>query len=116
MLESGAVRAKNSSNIMLKNMMDAAVSAITFYLIGFGFANELDGGLMGNDHFLGMNYDSKIYLKWIYQYAYCSTSATIVSGSLAERTFIDTYLIFSFLMGGMIYPIVSGWAWGGGWL
>ena len=55
-------------------------------------------------------------LKWVFQYSYCSITTTIVSGSLAERTYIDTYIVFAFLISGILYPITASWVWGGGWL
>ena len=71
---------------------------------------------MGMGKFAGTRFNSGDYLKFLFQYSFCSTSTTIVSGALAERTYLDTYLIYSVLITGFIYPIASGWAWGGGWL
>ena len=116
LLEAGSVSQKNSSNILIKNIIDTFTAILAFYLIGYGLANDLKGGILGVGKFCGMNFTSEDYLKWIFQFAFCTTSTTIVSGSLAERTFVDTYLIYSMIMTGIIYPIAAGWAWGGGWL
>ena len=72
--------------------------------------------MFGNGSLFCMGLDSDGLVAWIFQFSFCTTSATIVSGSLAERTFIDTYIVFSFLMGGVIYPVAASWVWGGGWL
>jgi len=116
MLETGAVRRKNRSNILLKNLLDTCVGAITFFMVGFGLANEAGGGLVGTKYFFGAGLDEKLYLDWVFQYVFCSTATTIVSGSLAERTFLDTYILYSLIMTSVIFPVASAWAWGGGWL
>ena len=116
MLETGTVRKKNSQNILIKNLFDSCVGALGFYLIGYGFANAADGGMIGTIHFMNNEFDDSHYLHWVFEYTFCSTAATIVSGSLAERTFLDTYLIYSLLMTTIIFPITSAWVWGGGWL
>ena len=123
LLENGTVRSKNSKNILIKNLFDACAGAIAFWLIGFGwaFGHKEEGGFIGSDgsvfaasdfHKLADNY----YLLWIFQFSFAATSATIVSGSLAERTQLPAYMAFSVLMTGFIYPVVVGWCWGGGWL
>jgi len=116
LLEVGSVSTKNTSNILIKNLFDTFIGALAYWLVGFSFANEAKGGLIGTANFLTNDFTHKQYLKWIFQYSFCTTSATIVSGSLAERTFVDTYIIFSFLMSSFVFPIVSAWVWGGGWL
>ena len=84
--------------------------------MGFAFANGGVGGLIGGGKFFCRGLTPDDALKWLFQFSFCSTSATIVSGSLAERTYIDTYIVFSFLMGSIVYPVASSWVWGGGWL
>jgi len=116
MLECGIVREKNSSNILLKNLLDTCVGALAFYAIGYGFSVEADGGIIGTKYFFATGFDSIRFLEWSFYFTYCSTCATIVSGSLAERTYLDTYLIFSFMMTAFIYPVVASWVWGDGWL
>lgn len=116
MLEAGTVRTKNSSNILLKNMLDTYVGAISYYLIGYGIANNAQGGVIGKAQFASKDFTQKDFLDWIYQYSVCSNITTIVAGSLAERTFVDTYMFFAMLMTAIVYPIVASWTIGGGWL
>jgi Amt family ammonium transporter len=132
MVETGSVRQKNSSNILIKNMFDAIVGAIAFYLIGFGFAFgnktiERDDGTTHLHKFIGSDpayfaasgfneHPKDLYMAWIFQFSFAATSATIVSGSIAERTKLPSYMIFSALMTGFIYPVAVSWVWGGGWL
>ena len=93
LLENGMVRSKNSKNILIKNVFDACVSGIAFWLIGFSFAFghtengqfiEINSGMIGASDF--DNKERNYYLVWIFQYSFAATSTTIVSGSLAERT------------------------------
>ncbi len=116
MLEAGTVRAKNSSNILLKNLLDTYVGAIVYYLVGYAIANNAEGGIIGHYHFASIGFSEDDYLKWIIQYSICSNIPTIVAGSLAERTFADTYMFFALLITGFIYPVAAAWIWGGGWL
>ena len=123
LIETGSVRFKNSQNILIKNLFDACNGALAFWLVGFGWAygREKEGGFIGTDGrmFASSDFDrleKNYYLLWIFQYSFAATSATIVSGSLAERTQIPAYLAFSTFMTGFIYPVVVGWCWGGGWL
>ena len=115
-LEVGSIHPKNKANILIKNLLDTYIGALAFYALGFAFANEGGGGLIGGGQFFCRGLTREEMLKWLFQFSFCSTSATIVSGSLAERTYIDTYIVFSFLMGAIVYPVASCWAWGGGWL
>ena len=115
-LEVGSIHAKNKANILIKNLLDTYIGALAFYVMGFAFANDAGGGLVGTGSFFCRSLNRAELLKWLFQFSFCSTSATIVSGSLAERTYIDTYIVFSFLMGAIVYPVASSWVWGGGWL
>lgn len=115
-LEVGSIHPKNKANILIKNLLDTFIGALAFYALGFAFANEGAGGLVGGGQFFCRGLTRDDMLKWLFQFSFCSTSATIVSGSLAERTYIDTYIVFSFLMGSIVYPVASSWVWGGGWL
>mmetsp|Transcript_8387 Transcript_8387/g.7770 ORF Transcript_8387/g.7770 Transcript_8387/m.7770 type:complete len:102 (+) Transcript_8387:266-571(+) len=71
---------------------------------------------MGQNKFVGKDFEDLDYVHWIFQFSFCVNSMTIVSGSLSERTFLDAYVVYSLIMTGFIYPISAGWAWGGGWL
>jgi len=116
LLEVGSIHPKNKANILIKNLLDTFIGALAFYALGFAFSNGGVGGLVGGGKFFGRGLTRDDALKWLFQFSFCSTSATIVSGSLAERTYIDTYIVFSFLMGSIVYPVASSWVWGGGWL
>jgi len=126
LLESGTVREKSSSNILIKNMFDISIGALAFWAVGYGFAfgqTGDKGGFIGSDKNLffssgferdGVKEDH--YLAWNLQLSFAVTAATIVSGSLAERTRLPAYCLFSLLMTGFIYPVVVSWTWGGGFL
>ena len=104
-------------NIISKNFFDVCVSTIAFYICGYSFSTEANGGFIGGmKHFLTQTFENETFLDWFYKFSMCSTSMTIVSGSLAERTFVDTYIIYSALMTTIIYPVASSWIVGGGWL
>ena len=123
MLETGLTRAKNAGNIVMKNFMDFALGTIFFWVIGFGLMFGTDiGGIIGTpDLFVqhypgpdGAGFPPLAYL--IFQTVFCATSATIVSGAMAERTKFSAYCIYSVAISLFIYPISGHWAWGGGWL
>jgi Amt family ammonium transporter len=103
MLECGSVRQKNSQSILIKNLFDACVGAIGFWLVGYAFAfGDVNGGFIGSNPDLWAangfnNLKEDHFLNWIFHFSYASTSATIVSGALAERCQLNTYVIFSFI-------------------
>ena len=115
LLESGSVRHKNYQNILIKNCMDFCIGGIVWWAWGYAFSHEAEGGFIGTKNFFGIGM-AGLYGKWFLSYVFASTSATIVSGSLAERGKINSYLVFSFIMTGFIFPIVAAWVWGGGFL
>ncbi|MCH8950486.1 MAG: ammonium transporter, partial [Chloroflexi bacterium] len=119
MLEAGFVRSKNVANILMKNIMDVSVGAIAFWAVGWGLAYGLSGdasnGFVGNGHFFLVGFDD--WPSWIFQFAFASVAATIVSGAMAERTKFRAYLFYSVFITGFIYPVVVHWVWdGNGWL
>ncbi|MDD5793424.1 MAG: ammonium transporter [Clostridiales bacterium] len=122
MVETGLTRAKNAGNIIMKNLMDFCLGTIIFWILGFGLMFGTDiGGIIGvPDFFIQGNYGVEgsytSYAYVIFQTVFCATSATIVSGAMAERTKFSSYLIYSFLISAIIYPISGHWIWGGGWL
>ena len=103
-------------NIISKNFFDICVSTLAFYLCGYSFSVKANGGLIGQGKFLSLDFGGEDYLDWFYKYSLCSASITIVSGSLAERCYVDSYIVFSILMTTLIYPIASSWTIGEGWL
>ena len=124
LVENGTVRQKNSRNILVKNLFDLCVGSLVYWLIGFGIAfgqPDPQGGFIGTDgkFFASSGFKTlsdNQYTYWIFQFSFAATAATIVSGSLAERTQLPAYIAFSLIMTGLIYPVVVSWTWGGGWL
>ncbi len=124
MVESGFTRAKNASNIIMKNMMDVAIGSLVYFAIGFGIMFGADRfGLFGTTGFFGTGIDAAflgitvpIEAFLIFQTVFAATAATIVSGAMAERTKFSAYIIYSFVISIVIYPVVGHWIWGGGWL
>lgn len=122
MVETGFTRAKNAGNIIMKNLMDFAIGTIVFWFIGFGlmfmkgngFVGGIDFLIRGNYDFLGLTIPIPVYI--IFQTVFCATSATIVSGAMAERTKFSSYCLYSAIISLVIYPISGHWIWGGGWL
>ena len=123
MVETGLTRAKNAGNICMKNLMDFALGTVFFWIVGFGlmFGQDIHGVIGTPDFFVSAyqtaadaGYPAMAYL--IFQTVFCATSATIVSGSMAERTKFSAYCLYSVLISLIIYPISGHWAWGGGWL
>ncbi|KAK4493238.1 hypothetical protein RD792_017887 [Penstemon davidsonii] len=119
MLCAGSVRAKNTMNIMLTNVLDAAAGGLSYYLFGYAFAfGGPSNGFIGK-HFFGLRdfpSPSGDYSFFLYQWAFAIAAAGITSGSIAERTQFVAYLIYSLFLTGFVYPIVSHWFWSGdGW-
>ena len=122
MVETGLTRAKNAGNIVMKNFMDFSLGTIVFWFLGFGlmFGEDI-GGIIGTPDLFVMNYDTGdagypplVYL--FFQTVFCATSATIVSGAMAERTKFSAYCIYSVIISLLVYPISGHWIWGCGWL
>lgn len=123
MVESGLTRAKNAGNIAMKNFSDLAIGSILFWVVGFSlmFGDSI-GGFVGTPDFFFQHWDVgsdagyPAFAYLIFQTVFCATSATILSGALAERTKFSTYLAISALMCLIVYPVTGHWTWGGGWL
>jgi len=118
MVETGLTRTKNTTNILMKNLMDFCFGSIVFWMIGWGLMYGTDKlGLIGfSDFFKGSLGDPNFYRDWFFQVVFAATSATIVSGAMAERTKFKSYLIYTVFISAFIYPISGHWTWGGGWL
>lgn len=118
MVEAGFTRAKNAGNILMKNLMDFCIGTVMFILIGFSFllGEDLVGliGKPGFDIFTG--YAAFDWSNFVFNLVFCATTATIVSGAMAERTKFLSYCIYSAVISAVIYPIEAHWIWGGGWL
>ncbi len=121
--EAGFTRAKNTGNILMKNLMDFCIGTPAFWLVGFGIMFGAGNGIIGSfDPFIRGDYSSilpsgvPLFAFVIFQTVFCATSATIVSGAMAERTKFSAYCIYSAAISLLIYPISGHWIWGGGWL
>ena len=125
--EAGLTRAKNTGNILMKNMMDFCIGTPCFWIIGFSIMfNGGLGGIIGKpDFFILGKYTAEnsvvpqtmpLWCYVIFQTVFCATAATIVSGSMAERTNFKAYCIYSAVISLLVYPITGHWGWGGGWL
>ncbi|WP_349671582.1 ammonium transporter [Lacrimispora sp.] len=117
MVEAGFTRAKNSGNIIMKNLMDFCIGTPIYWFIGFGI---MFGG--GIDFFIHGDYSEilpsgvSLWSFVIFQTVFCATAATIVSGAMAERTKFSAYCVYSAVISCVVYPVSGHWIWGGGWL
>ena len=118
MVETGFTRAKNAGNILMKNLMDFCIGTVVFILIGFSLLLGEDlAGLIGKPGFdIFTAYESFDWSNFVFNLVFCATTATIVSGAMAERTKFLSYCIYSAVISALIYPIEAHWIWGGGWL
>ncbi|MCR5652180.1 MAG: ammonium transporter [Ruminococcus sp.] len=118
MVEAGFTRAKNTGNIIMKNLMDFCIGTVTFILIGFSLLMGEDlVGLIGQPGFdIFTAYKDFDFSNFVFNLVFCATTATIVSGAMAERTKFLSYCIYSGIISAFIYPIEAHWIWGGGWL
>jgi ammonium transporter, Amt family len=123
LVEAGFVRAKNVTNILMKNFFDLALGSIVFWAFGFGIMFGTSNGFFGTDWFFlngipdvfpGLTVPTLAF--FFFQFAFAATAATIASGAMAGRTEFVAYLGYSFIVTALIYPIVGHWIWGGGWL
>ena len=127
-VEAGFARAKNTVNILSKNFIVFAVSSLGFLLLGWGLMFGGDNPIVGTEHLFLLGggdlsfYDDTLtsnvpfWGKFFFQLVFCGTAATIVSGAVAERIKYIAFIVFSFVLTLVIYPIVGHWIWGGGWL
>ena len=122
LVEAGFIRTKNTANVLMKNLVDFMFGSILFWFIGFGLMFGI-GGFVGAPHFFNLEAMDKIIDNGlpiegflIFQTVFCATAATIVSGSMAERTNFKAYCVYSAAISLVVYPICGHWMWGGGWL
>ena len=118
MVEAGFTRSKNTGNIIMKNLMDFCIGTCTFILIGFSLLLGEDLlGFIGKPGFdIFTNYANFDFSNFVFNLVFCATTATIVSGAMAERTKFLSYCVYSGVISALIYPIEAHWIWGGGWL
>ena len=125
MVETGFTRAKNAGNIIMKNLMDFCIGTPVFWLVGFGIMFGAGNGFFGKIGGIASeaNYGNAMlpdgvpfWAFLIFQTVFCATSATIVSGAMAERTKFISYCIYSLLISLVVYPVSGHWIWGGGFI
>lgn len=117
LVEAGFTRAKNAGNIIMKNVMDFSVGGLAYWAFGFALAyggSSLGGFVAYGDVFFFD--DPSRGSEWFFQVVFAATAATIISGALAERAKFTSYLLYTPFVTGVIYPVVTHWVWGGGWL
>ena len=117
LVEAGFTRAKNAGNIIMKNLMDFSVGGLVYWAFGFALAygGSSVGGLVGYGDVFFFD-DQARAGEWFFQVVFAATAATIISGAVAGRVKFSAYLIYTPFITGLIYPIVTHWVWGGGWL
>lgn len=119
LVESGFIRSKNVTNILMKNALDLSFGAIAYWAVGWGLAygttEFIDIKFFGGGSFFYGGEDAD-YAGFFFQFAFAATAATIVSGAVAERTKFAAYLVYTVVITAVIYPVVTHWAWGDGFL
>lgn len=118
-VESGFCRAKNSVNLLMKNLMDFSLGSLAYFAIGYALmmGDDFHGFIGTTGWFLHKSaYDVHTYLIWMFEAVFAATAATIVSGGVAERIKFSVYLFYSIIISAIIYPIYGHWVWGSGWL
>jgi len=122
MVEAGFIRAKNTCNILTKNFLDFCMATLGFFLVGYALMFGNGNSFCGTEGWFLAGLGDKtvsgipVYAFWLFQAAFCGAAATIVAGGMAERMKFVGYLIYSFLISALVYPIIGHWIWGGGWL
>ncbi len=119
LVEAGLTRSKNTANILMKNFVDFMFGTVLYWVMGFSIMYSTTGnGFIGFDGFFNIGSDSNVPAEatFIFQTVFAATTATIVSGAMAERTKFSMYVVYSILISAFVYPIEGHWSWGGGWL
>jgi ammonium transporter, Amt family len=127
LLEAGSTRSRNAGSVFMKNLMDFMMCGLAFWAFGFAImfgGSALAPGLESGNNFFGTSGfllsgeagSTDTALLWFFQMVFAATAATIVSGAMAERTRLDSYMAYSFLISAIVYPVYGHWVWGGGWL
>lgn len=121
MVEAGLIRAKNASNILMKNLVDFCFASLGFFMFGYALMYGGDGLLFGTSGWFLINAESPVdglpmHAFWLFQAVFVGAAATIVAGAMAERMRFAAYLAYSFVISALVYPVVGHWVWGGGWL
>jgi len=118
LVEAGLIRAKNACNILMKNLIDFCMASLGFFFFGYAIMFGGEQPLFGNKGWFLIDAPGPDGLPvpafWLFQAAFCGAAATIVAGGMAERMKFVAYLLYSFVISALIYPIVGHWVWGGG--
>eukprot|EP00092_Neocalanus_flemingeri_P030375 GFUD01032973.1.p1 GENE.GFUD01032973.1~~GFUD01032973.1.p1 ORF type:complete len:789 (-),score=155.80 GFUD01032973.1:55-2421(-) len=118
-LEAGSVRSKNTTNILIKNLLDILLACLAFWAFGYMFFQSEGNTFIGTDvgYMLTIKLKATMFAHWFWSFTFCATAATIVSGAVAERCNLAAYFAYSIAISGLIYPVVAHWAWTpNGWL
>ncbi|CAL4102206.1 unnamed protein product, partial [Meganyctiphanes norvegica] len=117
LLEAGAVRSKNTTNILIKNILDVFIGGFAYWIVGFPLAYGEGNHFIGYSGWMSIGLEPEHLAFWFFQFVFAATTATIVSGALAERCGFGAYLVYSAVLTGFVYPVVSHWCWTDiGWL
>jgi Amt family ammonium transporter len=121
MVEAGLVRAKNAANVLMKNVVDFGFATLAYFMFGYAIMYGSDGALIGSGSWFLVGAVSPVdgvpvEAFWLFQAVFAGAAATIVAGAVAERMKFVSYLIYTFIITALVYPIVGHWVWGGGWL
>jgi Amt family ammonium transporter len=120
MLEAGLIRTKNTCNILMNNFLDFCMASMGFFIFGYAIMFGAGNGFMGLRGWalIGANSSGHLplYAEWFFHAVFCGAAATIVAGGISERMKFKAYLMYSFIISAIVYPLVGHWIWGGGWL
>ena len=116
MKETGTIKMKNNSTVLLKTILVVATSNVVFFVVGYGLSVGAKGGLFGQEKFFGNNYTYSDYTRFLFYLSLCVMMATIATGSIAERVNVPTYIFFTFVTSAFIFPLGLAWCWNDGWL
>ncbi|XP_052799000.1 putative ammonium transporter 1 [Mya arenaria] len=114
--EAGSVRSKNVTNILIKNVIDSFIAGVAYWIFGFALAYGEGNKFIGYSNFALKGVPTTEYANFFFQYSFAASTATIVSGAVAERCEFLAYFVYSFLITGVVYPVATHWYWGGGFL
>ncbi|XP_054285199.1 putative ammonium transporter 1 [Macrosteles quadrilineatus] len=113
-LEAGCVNSKNVTSIIMKNVLDLFICGICYWLVGYSLAYSPGNSLLGYSWWAGVGVSETSMAHWFFQFIFAATAATIISGAVAERCNFAAYIVYSSVISGFVYPVVSHWAWGEG--
>ena len=116
MREVGSIKMYRNTVILLKTILVISISSLTFFAAGYGFSSDAQGGIVGQSKFVGAGFSYEDYSRFLFHLSLAVMMATIATGSIAERTHTQTYIFFSFVTAGFIFPFGLAWVYNDGWL